>query len=236
MGADPANAENDRHQVIKLWLMRPRDMFELPQPDLFSEYRNFLTGVDFCLSELRGRVSFRPVRLEIYLPQAESTTGSPNCSPGICAGTAPTGSAITAGKHGPSVSRGSARCEWACHLPAGTGADTSGERDKAALRDRSCPGRSARLGADLDWAVVPARPDPFLSAGLRPGEPGAAATRQRRGHGLGPSAHRRPRGRRSRCRPSWLSRRRRAAGTRPVAQEPAQPLSRAGRFFLAQTF
>jgi hypothetical protein len=71
MGADPAHAADDRRQVIRLWLMRSRDMFELPQPDLFSEYRNFLTGVDFCLSELRGRVSFRPVRLEIYLPSAE---------------------------------------------------------------------------------------------------------------------------------------------------------------------
>jgi hypothetical protein len=30
-------------------------MFELAQTDFFSEYRNFLTGVDFCLSEMRGR-------------------------------------------------------------------------------------------------------------------------------------------------------------------------------------
>jgi hypothetical protein len=43
-------------------------MFELPQTDLFSEYRNFLTGIDFCLSEVRGRWPYRPVRLEISLP------------------------------------------------------------------------------------------------------------------------------------------------------------------------
>jgi hypothetical protein len=46
-------------------------MFELPQTDLFSEYRNFLTGVDICLSEMRGRWPLRPVRLEISLPPEE---------------------------------------------------------------------------------------------------------------------------------------------------------------------
>ncbi len=43
-------------------------MFEMPETDLFSEHRNFLTGVDFCISELRGRRSSRPVRLQIRLP------------------------------------------------------------------------------------------------------------------------------------------------------------------------
>lgn len=55
-------------QVIELRLVQARDMFEMPSTDLFSEYRNFLTGVDFCLSELRARRSRRPVRLEIRLP------------------------------------------------------------------------------------------------------------------------------------------------------------------------
>ena len=55
-------------QVIELRLVQPGDMFEMPSTDLFSEYRNFLTGVDFCLSELRARRSRRPVRLEIRLP------------------------------------------------------------------------------------------------------------------------------------------------------------------------
>jgi hypothetical protein len=58
-------------QVIELRLMRPHDMFEMPQADLFSEYRNFLTGIDFCISELRGRASRRPVRLEINLPVSQ---------------------------------------------------------------------------------------------------------------------------------------------------------------------
>ena len=58
-------------QVIELRLMRLQDMFEMPQTDLFSEYRNFLTGIDFCISELRARRSRRPVRLEIRLPPEE---------------------------------------------------------------------------------------------------------------------------------------------------------------------
>ncbi|PZS38230.1 MAG: hypothetical protein DLM62_14910 [Pseudonocardiales bacterium] len=57
-----------KRQVIELRLMQARDMFEMPSTDLFSEYRNLLTGVDFCLSELRGRAFTRPVRLEIRLP------------------------------------------------------------------------------------------------------------------------------------------------------------------------
>jgi hypothetical protein len=62
-------------QVIELRLMRAHDMFEMPQTDLFSEYRNFLTGIDFCISELRGRRSRRPVRLEIHLPPGEIDDG-----------------------------------------------------------------------------------------------------------------------------------------------------------------
>jgi hypothetical protein len=60
----------DRH-VIELRLMRAHDMFEMPQTDLFSEYRNFQTGIDYCISELRSRRSWRPVRLEIRLPPGE---------------------------------------------------------------------------------------------------------------------------------------------------------------------
>jgi len=55
--------------------MRPYDMFQMPQTDLFSEYRNFRTGIDFCISELRSRRSRRPVRLEIRLPREEISGG-----------------------------------------------------------------------------------------------------------------------------------------------------------------
>ena len=63
----------DHLQVVHLRLMRPSDMFEMPQTDLFSEYRNFLTGMELCMSELRARFSRRPVRLVIELPQSEIT-------------------------------------------------------------------------------------------------------------------------------------------------------------------
>lgn len=67
----PPEADRRERQVIELRLTRPHDMFEMPQTDLFSEYRYFLTGVEFCLSELRSRRSRRPVRLEIHLPPEE---------------------------------------------------------------------------------------------------------------------------------------------------------------------
>jgi hypothetical protein len=55
-------------QVVRLRLQRLEDLFEMPHADLFSEYRNFLTGIDFCISTLRSRRSRRPVRLDISLP------------------------------------------------------------------------------------------------------------------------------------------------------------------------
>jgi hypothetical protein len=64
-----------KSQVIELRLGQASDMFEMPSTDLFSEHRNFLTGVDFCLSELRSRRSRRPVRLEIRMPAEEIDDG-----------------------------------------------------------------------------------------------------------------------------------------------------------------
>jgi hypothetical protein len=52
-------------------------MFELPQTDLFAEHRNFLTGVDICISELRSRFTRRPVLLAITLPPTELTPELP---------------------------------------------------------------------------------------------------------------------------------------------------------------
>jgi hypothetical protein len=62
-------------QVIELQLQQPLDMFELPRTDLFSEYRNFLTGVELCMSELRARRDRRPVRIDIVLPAEEIDDG-----------------------------------------------------------------------------------------------------------------------------------------------------------------
>src|SRR5207248_10033410 len=56
-------------------LMSPSEMFELPHTDLFSEYRNFLTGIELCVSELRGRRDRRPVRLDIGLPPSQIDAG-----------------------------------------------------------------------------------------------------------------------------------------------------------------
>ncbi len=66
--AESSWREDRKVQVVELRLVRAQDMFEMPQADLFSEYRNFLTGIDFAISELRARRSRRPVRLDIRLP------------------------------------------------------------------------------------------------------------------------------------------------------------------------
>jgi len=63
-------------QVIRIQLVSAEAMFELPQSDLFSEHRNFLTGVDYCLSELRSRRSRAPVRLELSMPPSEVDEGA----------------------------------------------------------------------------------------------------------------------------------------------------------------
>jgi len=55
--------------------MHPEEMFVMEQTDLFSEYRNFLTGVEYCISELRCRPSRGPVRLDISLPATEIDDG-----------------------------------------------------------------------------------------------------------------------------------------------------------------
>jgi hypothetical protein len=62
-------------QVIHLRLNSASEMFELPQSDLFSEYRNFLTGVDYCIGELRSHRDRSPVLLEVSLPDTEVGAG-----------------------------------------------------------------------------------------------------------------------------------------------------------------
>ena len=63
------------HQVISLSLTSPEEMFVLAPADLFSEYRNFMTGLEYCISVLRGRHSSAPVRLEVGLPPDQITGG-----------------------------------------------------------------------------------------------------------------------------------------------------------------
>ena len=65
-----------RGQVIELRLSRAEDMFALAQTDLFSEYRNYLTGVEYCVSLLRSQRLRSPVRLQLSLPPAEVEDGT----------------------------------------------------------------------------------------------------------------------------------------------------------------
>ena len=55
-----------RRQVIELRLNQVEEMFVLAQTDLFSEYRNYLTGVEYCISLLRSQRIRRPVLLELF--------------------------------------------------------------------------------------------------------------------------------------------------------------------------
>ena len=65
----------ERSQVIELRLNRAEEMFALAQTDLFSEYRNFLTGVEYCISLLRSQPIRLPVRLQLSLPSTEFDEG-----------------------------------------------------------------------------------------------------------------------------------------------------------------
>jgi len=60
-----------RGLVIDVRLSRAEEMFALAQTDLFSEYRNYQTGVEYCISVLRSRRMRPPVRLQLSLPEAE---------------------------------------------------------------------------------------------------------------------------------------------------------------------
>lgn len=64
--------DRGRGQVIELRLNRAEEMFALAQTDLFSEYRNFLTGAEYCISLLRSQRTRGPVRLELSLPRSEA--------------------------------------------------------------------------------------------------------------------------------------------------------------------
>jgi hypothetical protein len=62
-------------QVISLSLTSPEEMFVLAPADLFSEYRNFMTGLEYCISVLRSRRSSGPVRIELALPADKFSEG-----------------------------------------------------------------------------------------------------------------------------------------------------------------
>ncbi len=76
-------------------LNRVDEMFVLAQTDLFSEYRNYLTGVEYCISVLRSqRVRGRSGCSSPCHP-GSSTTRWGSGSGWRCAATATSGSATT---------------------------------------------------------------------------------------------------------------------------------------------
>ena len=62
-------------QIISLSLSSPEEMFVLAPADLFSEYRNFMTGLEYCISVLRSGRSRGPVRIEMSLPPDQISEG-----------------------------------------------------------------------------------------------------------------------------------------------------------------
>lgn len=61
-------------RIIELRIESPSELFELPSADLFSEYRNWLTGVELAISELKAfSLRAREVVLRISLPADQIT-------------------------------------------------------------------------------------------------------------------------------------------------------------------
>lgn len=50
-------------------------MFVLAPTDVFSEYRNYLTGIEFCISVLRAHFTRAPVKLQLLLPPSQIEEG-----------------------------------------------------------------------------------------------------------------------------------------------------------------
>jgi hypothetical protein len=63
------------HEVIELRLNGVEELFVLAPTDVFSEYRNYLTGIEFCISVLRAHYSRTPVKLKVLLPPSEIEEG-----------------------------------------------------------------------------------------------------------------------------------------------------------------
>jgi hypothetical protein len=62
-------------RIIELRLNEVEEMFVLAPTDLFSEYRNYLTGIEFCISVLRSRRIHGGVRLQLALPESQLEEG-----------------------------------------------------------------------------------------------------------------------------------------------------------------
>ena len=70
MDPDPrrsSSATADRLD-IDIRLEHLHDLFVLPETNVFSEYRNWQTGMEYAISETKGRWRRRPVRLTLRVP------------------------------------------------------------------------------------------------------------------------------------------------------------------------
>jgi hypothetical protein len=66
---------DDRVQQIEITLDSADEMFVIAPADHFSEFRNFMTGLEYSISVLRSRPSSRPVVITVRLPEHEITEG-----------------------------------------------------------------------------------------------------------------------------------------------------------------
>ena len=62
-------------QIISLSLASPEEMFVLAPADLFAETRNWMTGLEYCISVLRSVRSRGPVHIEVALPADQISEG-----------------------------------------------------------------------------------------------------------------------------------------------------------------
>ena len=62
-------------QIISLSLSTPEEMFVLAPADLFSESRNWMTGLEYSISVLRSGRATGPVQIEMALPSDQISDG-----------------------------------------------------------------------------------------------------------------------------------------------------------------
>jgi hypothetical protein len=71
----PARERRGNLRTITLTLSRVEHLFVLPEADVLSVYRNFLTGIETVLSELRADYRSHAIRLVLRLPTDQVEDG-----------------------------------------------------------------------------------------------------------------------------------------------------------------
>jgi hypothetical protein len=75
MRLDHSDMAGHSPQIIPLSLASPEEMFVLAPADLFAETRNFMTGLEYCISVLRSGRARGPVQIEMELPADQISEG-----------------------------------------------------------------------------------------------------------------------------------------------------------------